>query len=319
MKNICIVGCGNIGKTHAKNLKKHVNLYFYSEPKEGATGFKNKFGGKKVFNTFQEVLEAKEIDALIICSPPEFHKDQIIAALKNKKSVLVEKPMCISEKELEEIEEVYKTCENLFLMVAENYYYKPSLLKIKKILEEGWIGKVEEILVRKTFEQKSPCWRSRYGSLLEGGIHFIALISAITEKTPEKVTGHFPEWKKGEVERTSVTEMKYSDGTYAKLTYSWDMKSLPMGVFQKSRIKGEKGHITFESNGIYIYLESEKKTRVYLTDPLDLTGVKGMTKDFLACLNDEERKPLSDFYRAKRDLGIIFKAYKMCGVDMIKH
>ena len=317
MKNICIVGCGNIGKSHAKNLSKKANLYFYSEPKESAEEFKRIFKGKKVYETFDDVLDSEEIDGLFICSPPEFHKDQIIRGLNAKKSVIVEKPMCVSLEEIAEIEEIYKNTEDIFLMIAENYYYKPSLVKIKSLLQEDYIGKIKEVLVRKTFEQKSAGWRTKYGSLFEGGIHFIALISGILDKSPISVRGHFPEWKKGEPERTSITELRYDDGIYAKLTYSWDTKSLPMGVFQKSRINGEKGHITFESNGIYIYVESKSKTMPYVTNPLDLTGVKAMTEDFLSCLEEKGKIPYSDFYKGKRDLEIVFEAYRTGKTDII--
>ncbi len=75
------------------------------------------------------MLVDSNIDGVIICSPPEFHKDQIIKSLEAGKAVLVEKPMCISEEEISEIEEVFRKQKNPFLMVAENYYYKPSLKK----------------------------------------------------------------------------------------------------------------------------------------------------------------------------------------------
>ena len=39
-------------------------------------------------------------------------------------------------------------------------------------------------------------------------------------------------------------------------------------------------------------------------------GYGGMTRDFLNCLREEGKKPLSDFGRAKRDLEIVFEAYR---------
>ncbi|HPZ09105.1 MAG TPA: Gfo/Idh/MocA family oxidoreductase [Candidatus Eremiobacteraeota bacterium] len=312
MKNICIVGCGNIAKNHIKRLSGSVLLYFYSKFKEDAEKFNKQFGGKGVFHSFNDMLGNSKIDGVVICSPPEFHKEQIISTLSADKAVLVEKPMCISEEEVSEIEEALKKSKSLFLMVAENYYYKPSLKKIKELLK--YIGNIKSLSIKKAFTQNSSDWRSKYGSLLEGGVHFVSFLSDIVDDTPSEVKAEFPGYKEGEPERSSLLDLTYKSGIKGKLTYSWNTKSLPMGVFQTSYIYGDKGQITFESNGLYVYLKSESKTKLYIPDPFDLTGNKGLATDFLECL-EENKPPYSDFYKAKRDLSIIFQAYKSAGLS----
>ena len=318
MKNICIIGCGHIAKSHVKKLSGKVNFYFYSIIKEEADGLNKKSGGSGVFNSFDEVLADSNIDGVIICSPPEFHKEQIIKSLEAGKAVLVEKPMCISEEEISEIEDVMKKQKNPFLMVAENYYYKPSLKKIKELLPH--IGNIKSLSIKKAFTQKSADWRSKYGSLLEGGIHFVSLLSDIVDDMPVEVKSVFPGHKKGDQERSSVLDLTYKNNVTAKLIYSWNTKSLPLGVFQTSYIYGDKGTITFESNGLYVYIKSEKLTNLYIPDLFDLTGNKGLAADFISAINErrkEQRKPYSDFYKAKRDLSIIFMAYKNKGISPV--
>jgi hypothetical protein len=92
-------------------------------------------------------------------------------------------------------------------------------------------------------------------------------------------------------------------------------------VFQTSYIYGDKGTITFESNGLYVNIKSEKLTNLYIPDPFDLTGNKGLAADFISAINErrkEQRKPYSDFYKAKRDLSIIFMAYKNGGISPVR-
>ncbi|MEQ8171442.1 MAG: Gfo/Idh/MocA family oxidoreductase, partial [Candidatus Eremiobacterota bacterium] len=115
MKNICIIGCGHIAQSHVKKLSGKIKFYFYSIIKEEADGLNKKSGGEGVFNSFDEVLNDSGIEGVIICSPPEFHKEQIIKSLEAGKAVLVEKPMCISEEEISEIEDVMKKQKNPFL------------------------------------------------------------------------------------------------------------------------------------------------------------------------------------------------------------
>ena len=311
MKNICIVGCGKIGQLHSRNLSKYSNLFFHSRSKSSAERLNHKFNGKGIINKFDAVLKTEKIDAVVICSPPQFHKDQIIRSLQAGKSTLVEKPMCIAETEMDAIEETLEESgDKALLMIAENYYYKPSLRLIKQLLKERHIGEIQSVLVKKKFEQVTTGWKSHYGALLEGGIHFIALISDIFEDAPEKINAVFPDVEKQEVERHSVTELEYKNKALAQLTYSWNTKSLTRGVFQHSSIVGDKGKIIFESNGIYVFIISESKKGLYLPDLRDAMGYSEMTKDFLACLSDRTRTPYSDFHKAKRDLTIIFQAYK---------
>ena len=311
MKNICIVGCGKIGQLHSRNLSKYTNLFFHSRSISSAEKLNHKFNGKGIFNEFDAVLKTDEIDAVVISSPPEFHKDQIIQSLQSGKSTLVEKPMCIAETEIDAIEKMLEeTGDKAFLMIAENYYYKPSLRKIKQLLKERHIGEIQSVLVKKEFEQVTTGWKSHYGALLEGGIHFIALISDIFDDTPEKINAYFPDVEKREMERYSITKLEYKNKALAQLTYSWNTKSLARGVFQLSSIIGDKGKIIFESNGLFVYIISKSKKGLYLPDLHDAMGYSEMTKDFLACLNDRTRKPYSDFYKAKRDVTIIFQAYE---------
>jgi predicted dehydrogenase len=195
-------------------------------------------------------------------------------------------------------------------MVAENYYYKPSLRLIKQLINEQYIGDIRSVRVRKTFKQPASGWKRRYGALLEGGIHFIALISAIFDDAPEKIEASFPGAVKGQAERNSITTLGYKNNASAQLSYSWNTTSLTRGIFQHSYIVGEKGFILFESNGLYLFISSSGKSGFYLPGLVDVMGYQMMTKDFIMSLDDGRRTPSSDFHKAKRDLSIVFQAYK---------
>ncbi|MCZ6635526.1 MAG: Gfo/Idh/MocA family oxidoreductase, partial [bacterium] len=77
-KQICLVGCGTIGRMHAKHLSDHADLYFYSRSKASAEAFLSTFGGKGVFEDYKSVLSDAAIDAVVIASPPEVHEEQVV-------------------------------------------------------------------------------------------------------------------------------------------------------------------------------------------------------------------------------------------------
>ena len=302
---ICLVGCGTIGAMHAKNFSDDAALYFYSRSRESAEGFQTKFRGAGVFDDFQAVLES-DVDALVIASPPEFHTRQMIAAVQAGKAVLVERPLCTSPDEVVEIERALAAADRPLLMVAENYYYKPSLTFIKQLIADGAVGQIQSVAVQKLTMQQAAGWKSGYGALLEGGIHFVALISDLFDASPASVAATFPNQSSGLSERHAVVELAYEDGATAELRYSWSTPSLTRGVFQHSRIVGDRGHITFESNGIYVCSRWTPR----FPGLRDLMGYGAMTQDFLDCVADRTRVPYSNFPRAKRDLQIVFDAYE---------
>ncbi len=303
---ICLIGCGTIGALHAKNLMPFADLFFNSRSRRSAHAFQKKFGGRGVLPDLDDVLHSV-VDAVVIASPPEQHAKQIVAALRAGKAVLVEKPICTSPEEVAMVEGVLAEVENPLLMVAENYYYKPSLRYLKQMLACGVVGKVHSVLVKKRMAQKISGWKTGYGALLEGGIHFIALISDLFDAVPECVEAVFPKHTDGQPERESIVRLTYPDQVMAQLHYSWQTPSVTKGVFQHSYIEGDAGRFVFESNGIYV--KHGKRWPVF-PGLRDLMGYGAMTRDFISCLQDRTQMPYSNFVRAKRDLKIVFDAYR---------
>lgn len=307
-KHVCVIGCGHIAKSHAKYLKGKVKLSAYSRTGESAARFQKQFDAHHIYGSLQAVYADTSVDAVLITSPPDAHKDQIICAIKNKKHVLVEKPFICSAQELLEVETCMSQHPESWLMVAENYHYKPSLDAIKNLIIDGKIGKLEKIFIRKMFSQDSQGWKSKYGALFEGGVHFVALISSLMDgKSPLDVKADFP--SKHEPERTVGLQIDYHGGVKVRLDYSWETQDWLFGAFQHSHVVGDKGVITFESNGLYV-----QGPHGFLIKGLnDLSGRKAMLDDFMQCLEDQTCMPKYGFKHAARDMKIVFDAYSVGG------
>ncbi|RLE79207.1 MAG: hypothetical protein DRJ52_08900 [Thermoprotei archaeon] len=73
----------------------------------------------RVYTDFSKVIEDKEVDAVIIGTPPHLHKEQSIEALKAGKHVFLEKPMATCLKDAIEIRNrVKKTGQKLMLRIS---------------------------------------------------------------------------------------------------------------------------------------------------------------------------------------------------------
>ena len=95
MIKAAIVGLGWWGRTIARDLMSsdRIRPVLGIDPDENG----RKAAAEKGIETsvrFEDALERKDIDAVILCSPHKYHADQIVAAAAAGKHVFCEKPLC---------------------------------------------------------------------------------------------------------------------------------------------------------------------------------------------------------------------------------
>ena len=147
MKNIGIIGLGNIAHRVAKGIlaSKSANLYAVaSRDKEKSLAFAQMYGAEKACEGYEELLEDAQVDMVYICTPNAYHFDQIRLCLSYGKHVICEKPMVADEAQVRQLfkEAREKGC---FLMEAEKTMFTPLNVKLKAMLKEGVIGKLQAI------------------------------------------------------------------------------------------------------------------------------------------------------------------------------
>ena len=305
---IAIVGCGRIARVHAANLAPLARLAFASRNPDSARMLARRYGAETL-GGLDEALERPDIAAVAICSPLEHHATQTVAALRAGKTVLVEKPLAQSRDELESVARALVGRPPGVLTVAENYLYKPSLGLLRRWLPA--LGPLRRVRVVKMTRQQPSGWRTRHGALLEGGIHFVALLSALVGEEAAAVRAEFPGFPDPEApERRALVEVDYPSGARGEVRYAWDAHSLPGGVLQHSVIEGAHGRIVFESNGLYVGCRAGGLVRFRCGPLTDLMGFQALARDFVRSVRDPERTPRSDFGTARRDLEVVFRAYE---------
>jgi predicted dehydrogenase len=284
---------------------------FHSRSEESARRLNRQVRGAGVFRDLDEVLAQRDLDAVLIATPPAVHSDQVCRALAAGKSVLVEKPLCLSREELAAITRHQQP--GRVLMVAENYLYKPLVGRLRQLLPE--LGAIRLIELRKERKVAVTGWRRAHGALLEGGIHFVALLNELLAAagagTPREMRAEFPGAPADGLERRSVIWLRTERGVEARLRYAWDRFSPTAGLFQHSSIVGARGRVVFESNGLYLRTVSPTASRTEVPGLRDLGGYGAMIDDFLSCLEDPARRtPRSDLAHAARDLELVLRAYE---------
>jgi predicted dehydrogenase len=310
--NLVFLGCGFATRLHSKTLagfKNDIRCYYASRDQSKAISFNQKYSGNGYFGSYEAAMIDPKIDVALIATPPIYHLDLAVQAMQAGKHVIVEKPPFLHAADFDIIRKAQAETKRSAL-VAENYFYKPVAIKLRKLLRAGLIGEVLFVHVNALKLQKTGNWRddpglSGGGALFEGGIHWINFIANLGLSV-KSVRGLRPGQQNG-IEKSMLVAIEYAEGAVGALYYSWEIPSLFKGL-RLSKIYGRKGSITFESNGLIIIVNGVK-TRVIIPKLIDIAGYKGMFRDFIHALRTGE-EPQMTLELAQQDLKLVETIYQ---------
>ena len=91
-----IIGPGRIAHNFAKGVGviKDAQVYaIASRNKERADDFAKEYNVGTIYNSYEEIVDDPEVDAIYVATPHRFHFEQTLLALNAGKPVLCEKPL----------------------------------------------------------------------------------------------------------------------------------------------------------------------------------------------------------------------------------
>lgn len=142
---IGVLGCSSRMKSILTWLLElnpnHKIVALYDIEKKAAENYKEKFGETKIYDDPKLLVNDPDIEWVFIGSSNYLHKEYIIAALNANKNIFCEKPLAISIEECEEIKRLYEQ-KNLNFLISYPLRYSSHCKKIKKIIDDGKIGKI---------------------------------------------------------------------------------------------------------------------------------------------------------------------------------
>ena len=134
--NIGLIGAGNFTKSVIlPNIQKvgGYNLVgLCTATGVSAEGTGKKYDFKYLTTDSDEIFKNDEINSVFITTQHQHHASKVLDAIRSKKHCFVEKPLCIYESELEEINSLYDG--NSILQVGFNRRFSPMVQKMKKEL-----------------------------------------------------------------------------------------------------------------------------------------------------------------------------------------
>ncbi len=137
---VLVVGCGSIGKRHARLLAERddVEVWLCDVLEEHLQAGKEIVPEARVFQDYDEALAAGP-DAVFVCTPDAFHRPMAVSALETGCDVFCEKPVADT---LESAEAIRAAAEAAPGMLQVGYVMRchPALLKLQDMIASGEMG-----------------------------------------------------------------------------------------------------------------------------------------------------------------------------------
>jgi predicted dehydrogenase len=144
MKNVALVGAGCWGKNLARVLGDLGRLGTICDTDEAvASPIAMKHGATWV-DDLCAVLEDPEIRAVVVATPATTHFEIASHALAAGKDVYVEKPLALSDRDARRMCALVSEHDRI-LMVGHLLQYHPGYMKLRELVDEGTLGRLQYI------------------------------------------------------------------------------------------------------------------------------------------------------------------------------
>lgn len=144
---VAVIGIGNIGSAHAvciaeRQIKGMILSAVCDIDSEKIKEFKKRYPNVAEYCQYQDVLDCKMVDAVVIAVPHPLHADIAIAALSRGIHVMLEKPADITVTKVEELNRVAEKSGKKFGMMF-NQRTNPLFKKAKELVDSGKLGEIK--------------------------------------------------------------------------------------------------------------------------------------------------------------------------------
>ena len=236
--NVGIIGYGWVASAHipAINAAAQAQVTAVCSSRElDSADLSARHGGRiKAYRQLEEMLVDPDIHVISVCSYPYDHVKQVLAGAKARKHLIIEKPLCLSLKDLRAMQKAVaqakvKTC------VCFEVRYSSQFLATKAVIDAGLLGKIHYAEV--DYYHGIGPWYGQFrwnvrkdaggSSLLSAGCHAMDALLLCMDGEVENVTSYTTcsqnrDFMKYEYPTTSVTILKFKDGRVGKVASSID-------------------------------------------------------------------------------------------------
>jgi inositol 2-dehydrogenase len=242
-----VLGVGEMGKRHAENLRRLVpeaKLVAVADVAwQRARQVADELEIEHSFGSLDELVQRKDIEAVLIATPDKFHAQGVRTAAAAGKHILCEKPVAVTLEDAEAaLREVERT--KVQLQIGFMRRYDPAYAAAMKRIEEGEIG--TPVIFKSVGRDKDEPPMAAYQSGVNGMLFYNNTIhdfdlarwmmkDEVSEVHSYTTTAIRPEVAKFGDVVASVVNLKYAHGaignveSYVQAVYAYDVRTEILG------------------------------------------------------------------------------------------
>jgi len=315
---VAYLGCGFITRVHSRHLGGlggGVVASYASRDRDKAADYCRRYSGAASYGSYLEAIADPRVEAVVVAVPPRFHLDLTLRALAAGKHVLVEKPAFLQMADYRAVLEA-RDAAGRVVLVGENDHYKPLAVRLRQLLAERVIGDLvfaHFVTIARRLKDAGD-WRNDESmaggdAFFEEGIHWLHIAGSLGPKIVE-VHGYRPSVSREGPDRrvkSMMVAFRYDNDAVGALYYSREIPSLLRGL-RWSKLFGRRGVITFESNGLFVFVRGGGLPRLIVPGFRDIRGYQAMYRDFVASIR-ASRQPEMSVERAIEDQKLMEDIY----------
>ena len=247
---IACIGGGYWGKNLIRNLYDLGVLSWVCEvDAERRAELRATYPSTEFTDSTNRVFGDPNTAGVVIATPAASHGELVRQALLADKDVFVEKPLCLSVEEGKQLVALASERRRV-LMVGHLLWYHPAVLQLKKLVEEGELGRVEYIYSNRLNLGKI---RREENILWSFAPHDISVILGLVGEMPDSVKAQGGNYLHDKIADVTLSLLSFPSGVKAHIFVSW----LHPYKEQKLIVVGDRQMAVFDD------LETENKLVLY--------------------------------------------------------
>lgn len=255
--NVAVIGSGFMGKTYAECLRRYVKggrlaaIHGGSRAAQLAKDYEVDH-----IESYEQVLARKDIDAVLVATPQNFHLQQVTEAARAGKHSLVEKPMALNRVECQGMVQVCAE-QGVKLSVIQTWRFRGTVARGKQLIDEGRIGEVLMIQLRTMFPTitlSGKPWieeANAGGLILDQGSHNFDFLRYYARSEAANVFGRIQDYGQGCLPYPSaMAQVEFRNGVMAQtwMTFELPVPGVPNSAF-RALVVGSKGMLDIDGYG----------------------------------------------------------------------
>jgi len=216
--NVAVIGAGYWGKNLVRNYHALKSLHTICDTNpEALDKFSRAYPGVETTSGPEEVFADENVNAIVISTPASTHYDMVLSGLEAGKHVFVEKPLCMDVAKGEELVKLAGS-KGLALMVGHLLHYHPAIIELKKLIDQGELGRLQYIYSNRLNLGKI---RTEENILWSFAPHDISLILSLARQMPERVISAGSHFLNDQVADVTLSHLMFPSGINAHIFVSW--------------------------------------------------------------------------------------------------